>query len=385
MPDPLRVLFVNTGIMGHASAARLIRDAVATQPDVEAVHVDLSAELTVRDRVVRRLLTLGPRPGTAAGAMTAARFRHELDSGVRAARRIAELERRGTGFDTIHFHTQAAAWASLGRMRRTPSVVSIDATQRLLSLNHPPGVLRRDYAAGAARDRRVFRAAAAVVSTSQWAADDVARDLDGDGSKVHVLPYPVPLDGFDPGWIEARRARAATEPVRVLFVGSHFEEKGGPELLEAWRSGGFADRAALTIVTDASVDAEMPAGVSIRRGVRAYTPEWFAMWRDADAFVMPTRVDAFGMVYQEAAAAGLPSLGTSINAVPELVRDGRTGILVPPRDVEALRTALARLVESPESRYEMGREARRRMEESGSVRTYGERLAGILRQAAGRG
>ena len=118
---PLRVLFVNTGILGHRSVARLLRDAITVDAGIEATHLDLSAELTAGERVMRRLLTLGPRPGTAAGGMTVARFRHELDAGLRAARRIAALERRGTRFDVVHFHTQAAAWGSLRRMRRTPS------------------------------------------------------------------------------------------------------------------------------------------------------------------------------------------------------------------------------------------------------------------------
>jgi glycosyltransferase involved in cell wall biosynthesis len=380
----LRVLFVNTGILGHRSVARLVRDAVAMDPGIEATHLDLSAGLTTGERVVRRLLTLGPRPGSAAAAVTAARFRHELDAGVRAARRIAALEGKGARFDVIHFHTQAAAWASLGRMRRTPSVVSIDITQRLASLEAPPGVARRDYAPGAARDRRVFRAAAAIVATSRWAADDLAAELPGAAAKVHVMPYPVPLAGFDPAWVGERRAREGGRPARVLFVGGDFARKGGPELLAAWRAGGFAGRARLTLVTDAPLDeGALPAGVSVRRGVRAYTPEWLALWREADVFAMPTRGEAFGMVYQEAAAAGLPSVGTALNAIPEIVADGETGILVPPGDAAALAEALRRLVESPELRETMGMAARRRIEAAGSLAGYGERLAAVIRDAAG--
>lgn len=384
---PLRVLFVNTGIMGHGSAARLIRDAVRVDAGIEAVHLDLSTGLTVPERIVRRLLALGPKPGTRAGAVTAARFRHELDSGVRAARRIAALERRGERFDVIHFHTQAAAWASLGRMRRMPCIVSIDATQRQLSLNLPAGVMRLDYVAGTARDRRVFRAAAAIVATSRWAADDVARDLPGSAARVRMMPYPVTLDGFEPEWIEARRARPTTDPVRVLYVGGLFALKGGPELLAAWRAAALGDRAALTLVTDSPTvdEGALPDGVTLRRGVRAYTPEWLALWREADVFAMPTRMDAFGIVFQEAGAAGLPAIGTTVNAVPELVADEETGLLVPPGDVPALAVALKRLVESPETRYRMGVAARRRVETERSVADYGRRLAELIREVARRG
>ncbi|HEX6748134.1 MAG TPA: glycosyltransferase family 4 protein [Longimicrobium sp.] len=385
MGTPLRVLFVNTGILGHRSVARLIRQAIAVDPSIAAEHLDLSAGLTTGERIARRLRTLGPRPGGVAGALTMARYRHEMDAGVRAARRIAALERAGRAFDVVHFHTQAAAWASLGRMRRTPSIVSIDITQRLASLEAPPGLARRDYAPGAARDRRVFRAAAAIVATSRWAADDLISDLPDAAAKVRVMPYPVPLDGFGAGWAEERRARQKSRPVSVLFVGGDFARKGGAELLAAWRAGDFASRARLIVVTEAEIgEGALPPGVEVRRGVRAYTPEWFALWRQADVFAMPTRGEAFGMVYQEAAAAGLPSIGTAINAIPEIVADGETGILVPPGDIGALKDALARLVSSPETRGEMGIAARRRIEAAGSITTYGERLARLIHEAAGR-
>ena len=376
----MRALFVNTGILGHRSVARLVREAIAGEPEIEATHLDLSEGLTTGERVVRRLLALGPRPGTAAGGWTRARWRHEWDAGLRAARRIRALERRGMRFDAIHFHTQAAAWASVRRMRRTPSIVSIDVTQHLASLE-APAETRRDFAANAARDRRVFAAAAAIVATSRWAADDLARDQPASAAKLHVLPYPVPLAGFDAGWIDERRARPTDAKVRFLFVGGDWARKGGPALLEAWRAGGFADRAALTLVTDAPLGA-LPPGVEARPGVRAYTPAWFAAWRQADVFVMPTRGEAFGMVYQEAAAAGLPAIGTKMNAIPEIVIDGETGVLVPPGDVPALAAAMDALAASPERRAAMGAAARARIEARNSVAAYGRALGGILREVA---
>src|SRR4051812_30371251 len=251
---PLRALFVNTGILGHRSVAHVIDAALRAQPGIEPVRMDLAAGLSTRERVVRRLLTLGPRPGSAAGALTAARFRHELNAGLTAERRIRALERRGERFDVIHYHTQAAAWAGLGRMRRTPSIVSIDVTQRLAMLESPPGLARRDYLPNAARDRRVFRAAAAIVATSRWAADDLACDLPECAARVRVMPYPVPLEGFGAAWADERRARPTTEPVQVLFVGGDFGRKGGAELLAAWRAAELGQAARLTLVTESPLD-----------------------------------------------------------------------------------------------------------------------------------
>lgn len=386
-PRPLRALFVNSGILGHASVARLFQRVAAADPSVDATHVDLSAELTTGERIIRRVMCAGPTPGSsAAAALVLPRLRHELHAGVQAARRIGALERAGKSFDVIHFHTQATAYASLRRMRRTPSVVSIDVTQRLASGEAPAGLARLDYAPNAALDRRVFRAAAAITATSRWAADDLLRDQPALRGRVHVMPYPVPLDGFDAAWIDERAARPADEPVRVLFVGGDWARKGGPELLDAWREGGFAERARLDVVSDSPLVRPLDAGgLSVHRGVRAYTPGWFELWRDADVFVLPTRGEAFGMVFQEAAAAGLPAVGTRINAIPEIVQHGATGLLVPPGDPRALVDALARLIGDARLRARMGAAARARIEQAGSFDRYAARLGEILRAAAGTG
>jgi starch synthase len=382
---PLRVLFVNSGILGHASVARLIADAAARMPGIAAEHVDLSGPLTTRERVIRKALCA--RPLAALGLRTnvdLARWRQEMHAGLLARRRIRAREAAACRpFDVLHFHTQATAYASLGRMRATPSLVSIDATQRLASLEAPAGIERATFAANVRHDRAVFAAARAIVATSAWAADDLAAGQPEVADRVSVLPYPVPLDRFDaPAWIAERHAR--TGPVRVLFVGGDWPRKGGPALLRAWSDGGFASDAALTVATDWPIGEAIPAGVSVRRGVRAYSPEWTEMWRQADVFCMPTTGEAFGMVFQEAAAAGVPAIGTRLAAVPEIVEDGRTGLLVPPGDGGALVDALRRLVASAQLRREMGTAARARAERLFSPDGYAARLGSLIRRAAGR-
>jgi glycosyltransferase involved in cell wall biosynthesis len=198
-----------------------------------------------------------------------------------------------------------------------------------------------------------------------------------------VLPNPVLLGHFDRRWMETRRARgrAGVKP-RLLFVGGDFPRKGGFDLLDAWRRGSFQTIAALDLVTDWELPSELPVGVRVWRHVQAHSAEWRARWEQADIFVMPTRNEAFGLVYQEAAAAGLPSIGTSLNAVPEIVRDGETGLLVPPGDVAALAGAMHALIESPELRDRMGSRGRELIETAASPEHYMERLTAILEQAA---
>ena len=382
----MKTLFVNSGMLGHRAVAELIRDAARTMPSVAASHIDLSCDLTLADRAWRRLLGVGlaPTQGPAAN-LDLRRWRLELNAGLLAARRIADAERLGGPFDALHFHTQATAYASIARMKRTPTIVSIDATQRLASREMTSTLARLSYQPNIVHDRAVFDAAAAIVSTSDWAARDLADAYPECARKVHVMPYPVRVRG-DASWIDERRERArdSRHQVRVLFMGGDFPRKGGFELLKAWRDGAFFDRASLDLVTDWALGpGDLPPGVRVISHVTPYSVAWLELWRGADLFVMPTRHEAFGMVFQEAAAAGLPVVASRINAVPEIVQDGRTGLLVQPNDAGALIRAMTALVDSPDLRATMGERSRRRILSISSPERYAAGLANLLDSVVG--
>ncbi|ABE30817.1 glycosyl transferases group 1 family protein [Paraburkholderia xenovorans LB400] len=80
--------------------------------------------------------------------------------------------------------------------------------------------------------------------------------------------------------------------------------------------------------------------------------------RGCDLFVLPTHQEALGQSFIEAMAAGLPVIGTRVDGVPELIDDGVNGLLVPAHDIEALRAALARLIDDAPLRARLGLAAR---------------------------
>src|SRR3546814_6199838 len=73
-----------------------------------------------------------------------------------------------------------------------------------------------------------------------------------------------------------------------------------------------------------------------------------------DLFALATEQEASGTVFVEAAAAGLAVIGTDVGGVSEMLKDGVTGLLVPPKDPVALRKALETLIDDPRRRKEMG-------------------------------
>jgi glycosyltransferase involved in cell wall biosynthesis len=105
--------------------------------------------------------------------------------------------------------------------------------------------------------------------------------------------------------------------------------------------------------------------------------------RAADIVVLPTLGEGFGLVLLEAMAQCRPVVASDVTSIPEIVEDGRTGILVPPRSPRALADALQRLIANPELRRSMGAAGYERLRTRFSVarmvdattRVYDELLA----------
>jgi glycosyltransferase involved in cell wall biosynthesis len=82
-----------------------------------------------------------------------------------------------------------------------------------------------------------------------------------------------------------------------------------------------------------------------------------------DLFVLASRWEGFGLVFLEAMAAGKPVVATRVSAIPEVVVDGETGLLVPPEDPQALAGAIIRLCHDPSESRRLGNNGYRRVRE----------------------
>ncbi len=145
--------------------------------------------------------------------------------------------------------------------------------------------------------------------------------------------------------------------------------KGHPVLFEALaRAGGRDGGAFLAVAGEGPARAELEAAAhqwGLGRAVRFFgfqsdLPEFLS---NLDAFALPSHSEGFPNTLVEAMASGLPCVATRISCVPEIVDDGRNGLLVARRDVSGLADAMAALVADPELRAALGREARRTVEE----------------------
>ena len=112
------------------------------------------------------------------------------------------------------------------------------------------------------------------------------------------------------------------------------------------------------------------------------------LFRQAGLLVLSSRTEALPNVVLEAMAAGLPVVATRVGGLPEVVRPGRTGWLVPPRDVPALAGAISHLLSDPETSQAFGRAGREQVVRDFSlanmVRSHEEIFMSLVQSHGGR-
>ena len=91
-----------------------------------------------------------------------------------------------------------------------------------------------------------------------------------------------------------------------------------------------------------------------------------------DAFILSSKREGFPMSILEAMAAGLPVIATNVGGIPEIVRDGQNGILVPPQDQNSLVNAICRVLDDSELANNLARRARMSVEQSYSIQAITE-------------
>ena len=179
-------------------------------------------------------------------------------------------------------------------------------------------------------------------------------------------------------------------PVRFLAVGRLVPDKNYERLIDAFAAAGLGpERARLDVHGTGPLREQLEAraataGVDVRFAGHTAAAELPRAYAQADAFVLASSFEPFGVVVREAAAAALPIVCSRVaGAAGDVAVDGDNALLVDPLDVDALATALRRLAEDPELRRRLG--ARGRALEERVARDGVTAFADAARLAAARG
>jgi glycosyltransferase involved in cell wall biosynthesis len=258
--------------------------------------------------------------------------------------RIAAERLRGRSWDAILAVMNPVDVAYL--QTDVPIVLVLDATFALQHDYYPKFTNLWAWSARQAEsvEQAAYRNASSLVYSSSWAAHSAIRDYAVDPQKVHAICYGANLDSIP--FRETVLRKMPSSACRLLLVGVGWEEKGGAIALDA-----------LIELESMGIEAQLiicgstpPGGVSHERMVvipfldkrddrqRAQLEKLYAT---SDFLLLPTRREAFGHVFCEASAFGLPSITSNTGAVPEVVRHGENGYVLP---YEAAGSEYARII-----------------------------------------
>lgn len=217
--------------------------------------------------------------------------------------------------------------------------------------------------------------------------------------KVALVYHGLDLARFPaPGPRSLRDGTDPADPVRFVTIGRAVAKKGFDDLLEAlaklpctlnWRLTHIGGGEKLKTL-QAQAQA-LGLGDRITWAGPKAQDEVIEALRAADLFVLPSKEagdgdrDGLPNVVMEAASQGLPIVATDFAGIPEFVRDGVEGLLVPPGDVAALAAALNELAGAPRKRAALGEAAYARLTDAFSAQAGLDRVAAMLKRSVGEG
>lgn len=261
------------------------------------------------------------------------------------------LRRAARGADLVHAHWLLTALVA--RFGGRPFVVTLHGSIRFAALSDVELARRRPWLA-----RLLLRPAAAVICVSET----IAAAMREAGLAPVVIPNGVRVP---------ESVAPAAEPPEVLYVGRLSPEKNIETLVEA-----LADLR-LVVAGDGPLRSLVPQAL----GAVPHA-EVERLLERASLLVAPSEREGFGVAAAEAMAFGRPVVAAAGGALLELVSDGETGLLVPPRDAPALRAAVERLLADAELRERLGSAARERARERFGWEAVIERTLEVYRRAA---
>jgi glycosyltransferase involved in cell wall biosynthesis len=342
-----------------------------------------------------------------------------LDAGVGGGQQVAlgiagELVRRGHSVGVVvpQLGPATARFSELGAGTHTASLVSLRrpgviqgariAGEYDLVYSHTsvPGEILAGIAAGIARrphavhrhiyphfsprlsvrafQRGLYQSVvrrARIVAVADHVADAVVH-AGIPRNRIEVIPNGVVIPA------EPVYPPAGDRPVRIGLLGRLDPQKGADVFVDAARRiGGDAElvlgapgahdlyaEELLAAARAATVEVVIPAGPEFLRGL--------------DVVALPSRYEGHPLVLLEAMALGKPVVATRIPGIREVVESGRTGVLVPPGDADALVATLRSLVENPELRASLGARARELVKSRYALADVHDRIVTFLEQAA---
>ena len=302
-----------------------------------------------------------------------------------------------SGYDIVHTQYHPCIWVGgVARRRGIPHVFTFHGFAPI-----------RHWNSGRQRLKMIRRrlgtflalrlGADAYISVSEFLADALASRYLIPRERIQVVYNGVDLERFSPqgdgAYIRERYGLVGKKVVLYLgrltkYKGAQYMLAAAPKVLREIPDAHFLVAGSLR--NDFLDLPGMAKRLKIERHVTftGFVPDEDipALYRAADLFCYPSLWEGFGLTPAEAMASGVPVVAFQCTAVPEVVVDGVTGLLVRPRDVAGLAAAITELLWDEERRLVMGRAGREHVEKNFRWDLAAERTEGVYRRVLeGRG
>ncbi len=287
-------------------------------------------------------------------------------------------------YDAVHvfFSLPTGALLPFAGVRGVPVVVSLRGSD--VPGYDPYNVsMQRAHRVLAPLTRWIWHRADRVVAVCESLGRLTAQTCPG-------LSYSVVPNGVDLRLFHPPEQAPGNQPIRCLAVARLVERKGLGELIRAFAllprdkyeleivGRGPDERTLQELASRLGVAHEIRFSGSLDRAAVAQR------YRDAHLFTLPSSAEAFGNVFAEALASGLPVVGSNVGGIPELIEHGVNGLLVTPGNPGALAQAIQYLADDPELRSEMSvrnrAKAEATLEWSHVVKRYLSIYEGVMHQ-----
>ncbi len=364
--SPIRPLFVNENMGGHATMHMAIRSALSGYPEVRPQFLDVP-----HAGLVRRLGAISI-PGLAREDFDLQALRIQLGNSAHVERRLRSWK---NPYDVLHVYSQNAALLSSKALAGRPSVVATDSTgeqgARILPQRRVGKGTKSRIALTKLFEKKVYESATLVIAQSEWTANSLRTDYGVADERIRIIPFGISVHDALP--------HVSNALPQITFIGTRLSRKGGDRLLDIWRRH-LSTETTLTLVT--RDDVKLQPGLRVFQDFRPGDPRLDTLLAATNLFVFPSEIDTFGYALIEAMAAEVPTISLGVAARAEIAADGVTGLVLPEgADDDALLAGIRELLSDPVRTREMGLAGRQRVLEHFDARITTKRLVEVLREA----